>query len=89
MATDEYGSYQGGLSSPASEAFAITPHNTNELAKTTRGIYVGTGGDLSVVLRNGGAAVTFSDVPSGVILPVRATKVMATGTTASGLVGLV
>lgn len=75
-------------SDPAFEAFAITPHDTNYLPQVTRAIYVGVTGDVVIKCREG-AAVTFVGVPAGMILPVKAEQVKATGTTADSLVGLV
>ena len=74
--------------SPASSAFVITPHATNDLREVTRGIYVGTGGNVNLVTYRD-ETVAFASVPSGTILPVRAKKVLVSGTTASNLVGLV
>lgn len=84
---DPFDSNQPGLTSPASDGFAITPSDSTVLT-TTRGIYVGTGGTL-VVRTKAGTQLTFTNVGSGVILPFRCDKVLATGTTASGLIGLV
>lgn len=64
----------------------ITPHDTNTVEKT-RGLYVGTGGDITVVNLQGNSVV-FANVPDGTILPIRITAVKATGTTASDIVGL-
>ena len=75
------------LTSPAQHIEAITPADGTDLTFATRGIYVGTGGDLRV-LTLGGDTVTFPDVPAGVILPIRCKRVLATSTTASGIVGL-
>ena len=50
-----------------------------------RGIYVGVGGDIKVTTVDGDT-VTFVAVPQGVILPVRAKRIFATGTTAASLV---
>lgn len=75
-------------SDPVSQAFSITPHDSTNFARPTRGIYVGTSGDVAVVFTAGAAAVVFPSVPAGVILPVRAIRVNSTSTTASNLVGL-
>lgn len=72
---------------PAEAAFDITPHNTNELENYTRGIYVGTAGALKVDMVSGDT-VTFTNIAAGVIHPIRARRVYATGTTASGLIGV-
>ena len=85
---DAFSDRNPGLTSPASKAAAITPHDTNELAATTRGLYVGTGGDLVVVLAGDSVAVTFVAVPSGSLLPIRAKIVKSTDTTADDIVGL-
>jgi hypothetical protein len=76
------------MSGPASHAFAVTPSDSALLAETTRGIYVGTGGTIAALMLSG-ASVTFTAVPGGTTLPVRMTKIMATGTTASDIVALV
>jgi len=72
---------------PADDAFAITPSDTVNFAVPTRAIYSGAGGNITVVTPSG-SAVLFVGVPAGVILPIRATRVNATGTAATSLVGL-
>lgn len=72
---------------PATEAAAVVPHNTNELSYVTRGLYVGTGGDVKVTMR-GGQAVTFPNVQAGTLLPFRVKIVWATGTSASDIVAV-
>lgn len=86
--TDSFNNTTDSLIAPSSNCFAITPNDAAELATVTKAIYVGEGG--AVVLRSvrGGDDVTFSNVPSGAILDVRARFVRATGTTASQIVGL-
>jgi hypothetical protein len=78
---------EDGFSAPASNAFAITPSDTVLFANDTRGIYVGGAGNITVLMQGGGV-VLFTAVPAGTILPIRADRVNATGTTATALVGL-
>jgi hypothetical protein len=94
MAVDLFGKFYSHLDSPAEGAFEITPEaNTEAVFDTyTRSIYVGNGGDVEVLMvsnvANTAATVTFTNVQSGTILPVRAACVYATGTTANSLIGL-
>jgi len=85
--TDTFASNAVGMSGPARNAVAITPDNTATLTYIPRGIYVGGGGSISVVLVSGDSA-SFSNVAAGTILPICPKQVLATGTTASGLIGL-
>lgn len=75
--------------SPANNAYAVTPHDTNEIGTyVPKAIYVGTGGDLVCILRGDSASVTFANVPSGAILPIRARVIKSTSTTASNIIAL-
>ena len=65
----------------------ITPSDTANLTKLTDAIYVGGAGDVAVVLQNG-VAQTFAALAAGSVLPVAATRVNATATTASALLAL-
>lgn len=84
---DEYESYQPGLTGPVISGENIVPSNGTDLPYATRGIYVGTGGDMSVILV-GGDQVVLRNLQAGVIYPLRAKRVRNSGTTASDLVGL-
>lgn len=75
-------------SDPGFDAFAVTPNDGVDLASVTRGIYVGGTGDVSLVTL-GGTTVTFSAVPAGTMLPIQATRIKATGTTATLILGVV
>lgn len=66
-------------------AVAITPSDTAQ--QTYRAIYVGGAGNVTVIPEGGGSAL-FTAPPVGTIIPIRCVKVMATGTTATALVGL-
>jgi len=84
---DKFSTYQTGLTSPAEDAFAITPHDTNNLANFTRAIWVGGTGDVKVDMVGSGT-VTYASVPPGYMLAVRASRVYATGTTATALIAV-
>ena len=71
----------------ARKLVAITPSDTVSLVEAVRAVYVGVGGNLSIVPLNG-PAVTLTGVQGGSILPIGAARINATGTTASLLVGL-
>jgi hypothetical protein len=73
---------------PAIDAFDIVPSDTSELSEVTRAIFVGQGGTITAVTKSG-TTVTFENVTNGAILPLRVSKVLASGTTALALVGLV
>jgi hypothetical protein len=66
-------------------AVAVTPSDTTEVFASA--IYVGSGGNVSVVTE-GGDTVTFSNVPAGTTLVIRVTRIRATSTTATNIVRL-
>lgn len=71
----------------ARKLVAITPSDTVSLVEAVRALYVGAGGNISIVPLDG-PTVTLTGVQSGSILPIGAARIDATGTTASSLVGL-
>ena len=71
----------------ARKLVAVTPHNSNDLAYTTKALFIGTGGNIVVLAEDDTVAVTLK-VTDGQILPVRAKRVLETNTTATGIVGL-
>jgi len=85
---DRFSSNIPSLTSPATHGFPVTPNDTLDLAEVTRAIYVGSGGTLALRLLSG-QTVTLAGVAAGSILPLRADRVLATGTTAGSIVGLV
>lgn len=85
---DRFQNSSPSLSGPAAHGFAVTPNDSTTLAETTRALYVGSAGAIAVLMASG-ASITFPGVPAGTMLPVRVTKVMATGTSATDIIGLV
>jgi len=85
--TDRFRDSRPGLTSPAYNAFSITPSDSAGLSRTTRALYVGGSGNAVVVFANGDQ-VTLAGLLAGVIYPLRLTQVKFTSTTATSLVGL-
>lgn len=89
MVAMTYGrSVYGDQGDPATDAFAITPSDVAEFTYVTRAIYVGGTGNITVIMQDG-TQVLFAAVPTGYVLPVKVRQVLATGTTATNLVGLI
>lgn len=77
----------GRLVAPAEHGFPIIPDDNADLIAPTRGLWVGTYGDVR--LRTvGGSDITLVAVTAGIIHPIRVIRVFATGTNASDIVGL-
>jgi hypothetical protein len=85
--TDIFRKHGRSLTSPPEEAVAILPDDAADLAVATRAVYVGGAGDLRVRMLGGGE-VTLAAVPAGTLLPLRVVRILATGTSATALVGL-
>ena len=81
-----------GITAPGSRAFAITTSDTGDFtadagAFVTRALYIAVSGNIKVDMVGGSVAVPFLNVPVG-ILPFQVTRVYATDTTATGIVGI-
>ena len=87
-ATDTFANSQGGLQSPPTNSFTITPSDTAELPFVTREVWVGGSGNITLRLSNDTSSVVLTAVPVGTRLRLRARQIYATGTTATLLVGL-
>lgn len=77
----------GGGTHPATEGEHVIPSDSNGLSSTCRALWVGGAGAIRVLLV-GGNDLTFSGVTAGTLLPLRATKVFSTGTTATLIVAV-
>lgn len=76
-----------GVTSSTS-AFTITPSDDVDLTYPTRALYVGSGGDIVLLLWDDTVAVTLKNVLGGSCLPLNVKRIYATDTGASDLVGL-
>lgn len=88
MAVDAFSFHSAAAVDPARQAFAIAPHDSDELALLPRAIYVGTGGTLVLRAVDSAADVTLQNLAAGQVIDIRARYVRATGTTAADLVAL-
>lgn len=84
---DKFSDYPTNLTAPAREGAAVTPNDLTDLTVLPRALYVGQGGAVAVNLA-GGQNLVFAGVQGGTVLPVRAQRVLATGTTAASIVAL-
>ncbi len=73
--------------SPAWDAVAVIPSDTQMLSYPCRALYIGGAGNVSGVTFEGND-VTFYGLVGGSILPVQFVQIQATGTTATNLVAL-
>ena len=74
-------------SGAAYDALAVTPSDIVNLTTPARALYVGGTGNI-VLITHGGNQVTFSNVQAGSVLSVSVTRVLATNTTATGIIAL-
>lgn len=71
------------------QGVAITPSDTANLpGGTARGLYTGAGGAIVLRMDDSAITLTLTGVPAGQILPLTTSRVLATGTTATGLIAL-
>ena len=85
---DIFEANQAGLSSPAEHAAAVTPSDSADLANSSRALWVGGAGNVSLDLVGSGSAIVFLAVPEGSLLPIRAKRVRSTATTATNIVSI-
>lgn len=85
---DRFADRSPDSSGPVFHGFSITPSDSLDLSEVTRALYIGGGGAVRVVTASG-ADLTFAAIAAGTMLPVRVCKVMAAGTTATLMLGLV
>jgi hypothetical protein len=85
--TNPFENRTSSLAGPANDMLPVTPSNTADLPHVALGLYIETGGTLSIVTETG--LVRQVAVADFSILPVGVRRVNASGTTASGIHAMV
>ena len=86
MRMDPFEHHSQGLESPATRLLEVTPDDSNDLAFIARAISVEAAGYLEVITAGGDTGRVF--IAAGIPFPIRVRRILATGTTASGIVAL-
>ena len=83
---DKFANQSDSTNSPARDCFALVPSDSNVISPIPKGVYVGSGGDVTLRAVDSQADVTYRNLADGSYLSVRVLYIRATGTTASNMV---
>jgi hypothetical protein len=83
---DRFENHTPGLESPAAFLLPVIPDDANDLPMTSRALNVAQSGLVQITTTGGTVASVY--IAAGTAFPVRATRVWATGTTATGITAL-
>ncbi len=86
-AADSFATVQSAFDGPARSGEAVSPSDTVDLTNVSRALWVGTGGDLTVIMQDT-TTVALLNVPDGSLLPICVSRVKLTGTDADDIVAL-
>lgn len=84
--SDKFSAYSASLTSPAERLTEITPDDATDLPEVARAINVATSGAVRVTTIGGTTATVY--IAAGVAFPVRALRIWASGTAATGIVAM-
>lgn len=85
--TNSHSGRAAAANGPAIDMLPVTPDDTLDLPHMAAALYAEVGGDVTIVTRTGAQrTVAVADMA---ILPVQVTRVLASGTTATGLHALI
>jgi hypothetical protein len=87
MTFDPFQSFGDSVGDPARRAYAVTPNDAAELTPLPKALLIGGSGTIVLRAVDSQADVTIP-VGAGQIVPIRASFVRATGTTATQIVAL-
>lgn len=74
--------------SPATQAFAITPSDDNDLAVPVRALYIGSEGTLKITPLQSENPIILAGLVPGLIIPIVTRKVWIDSTSVTGIIGL-
>lgn len=83
-----FGTVAAHITASALGAYAVTPNDSTDLTKPVRAVTVGSDGVLVFVSSRDGQTYTTGILPAGTY-PLFASRILATGTTATNLTGWV
>ena len=81
--TDPFEGFQAGLESPALHLVEVTPDDAADLTLVSRAINVAESGSVRLTTVSGETGDVF--IAAGTAFPIRARRIWATGTTATGI----
>jgi len=83
-------SFEDGMIGPPKDLLLITPSDTNDLTTPIQGVYNGdaAAGNIAVITLMG-TTITIPNIPSGALFEGCFTRVLATGTTVSVIIGTI
>ncbi|MBY4895366.1 hypothetical protein KUL25_21605 [Rhodobacteraceae bacterium N5(2021)] len=81
---DPFDNHAIGLESPATLLVPVTPNDGTDLTMPSRAINVAQSGSVRITTTGGSTATVY--IAAGIGFPVRATRIWATGTTATDIV---
>ena len=84
--SDPFENHNPGLESPATILVPVTPDDAADLTQPSRALNVATSGTVQVTTTAGTTATLY--IAAGIGFPVRALRVWASGTTATGITAL-
>jgi hypothetical protein len=87
MAKDKFAAYPDAPGLPATSLVEVVPDDAADLPHVVAGLNVATPGTVRVTTRDGTVGTVF--VEAGIVFPLRIRRIWATGTTATGIRGLV
>lgn len=83
---DRFSNAADSVLSSARAPYPVIPDDTTALPCVPKGIYVGTGGDVTLRGIDGDSDVTYRNLPDASYIAVRASHVRYSGTTAADLI---